>query len=71
MVVGGGNIIRGSQTVSVERAQADYMGMLGTVITRSRFRMLLSALDSRPGAVSYRDETGGGDSYPQKGDQTP
>ena len=32
MVVGGGNIIRGSQTVSVERAQADYMGMLGTVI---------------------------------------
>jgi uridylate kinase len=32
MVVGGGNIIRGSQTVSIERAQADYMGMLGTVI---------------------------------------
>ena len=32
MVVGGGNIIRGSQTVRVERAQADYMGMLGTVI---------------------------------------
>ncbi len=32
MVVGGGNIIRGAQTVSVERAQADYMGMLGTVI---------------------------------------
>lgn len=32
MVVGGGNIIRGAQTVRVERAQADYMGMLGTVI---------------------------------------
>lgn len=32
MVVGGGNIIRGAQTVSIERAQADYMGMLGTVI---------------------------------------
>lgn len=32
MVVGGGNIIRGAQTISVERAQADYMGMLGTVI---------------------------------------
>ncbi len=31
MVVGGGNIIRGAQTVS-ERAQADYMEMLGTVI---------------------------------------
>ena len=32
MVVGGGNIIRGAQMTSVERAQADYMGMLGTVI---------------------------------------
>ena len=32
MVVGGGNIIRGAQTVRIERAQADYMGMLGTVI---------------------------------------
>ena len=32
MVVGGGNIIRGAQTPSIERAQADYMGMLGTVI---------------------------------------
>ena len=32
MVVGGGNIIRGAQTVQIERAQADYMGMLGTVI---------------------------------------
>ncbi|MEG1501925.1 MAG: UMP kinase [Synergistaceae bacterium] len=32
MVVGGGNIIRGAQTIRIERAQADYMGMLGTVI---------------------------------------
>lgn len=32
MVVGGGNIIRGAQAVRIERAQADYMGMLGTVI---------------------------------------
>jgi len=32
IVVGGGNIIRGAQTVKIERAQADYMGMLGTVI---------------------------------------
>ncbi|MDO4952548.1 MAG: UMP kinase [Synergistaceae bacterium] len=32
IVVGGGNIIRGAQTVNIERAQADYMGMLGTVI---------------------------------------
>ncbi len=32
IVVGGGNIIRGAQTVNIERAQADYMGMLGTTI---------------------------------------
>jgi len=32
IVVGGGNIIRGAQTVRIERVQADYMGMLGTVI---------------------------------------
>ncbi|MFO1039996.1 MAG: UMP kinase [Geminicoccaceae bacterium] len=34
MVIGGGNIIRGSSLASagVERATADYMGMLGTVI---------------------------------------
>ncbi len=34
MVIGGGNMIRGSQLAAagVERASADYMGMLGTVI---------------------------------------
>ena len=32
IVVGGGNIIRGAQTVNIERAQADCMGMLGTTI---------------------------------------
>lgn len=34
MVVGGGNFLRGKQAVDegIERAQADYMGMLGTVI---------------------------------------
>ncbi|MDO4987560.1 MAG: UMP kinase [Synergistes sp.] len=32
IVVGGGNIIRGAQTTNIERAQADCMGMLGTVI---------------------------------------
>jgi uridylate kinase len=34
MVIGGGNIIRGSSLAAagVERATADYMGMLGTVI---------------------------------------
>lgn len=34
MVVGGGNFLRGKQAVDegIERAQADYMGMLGTVV---------------------------------------
>jgi len=34
MVVGGGNIIRGkvNEKLGIERSQADYMGMLGTVI---------------------------------------
>ncbi|MDD4835897.1 MAG: UMP kinase [Synergistales bacterium] len=34
LVVGGGNFLRGKQAVDegIERAQADYMGMLGTVI---------------------------------------
>jgi uridylate kinase len=32
IVVGGGNILRGAQFDSAQRASADYMGMLGTVI---------------------------------------
>jgi len=44
MVVGGGNIIRGSQTVEVERAQADYMGMLGTVINALALQDVLERL---------------------------
>ena len=34
LVVGGGNFLRGREAVEegVERSQADYMGMLGTVI---------------------------------------
>ena len=34
LVIGGGNIIRGSQlaTMGLDRVSADYMGMLGTVI---------------------------------------
>lgn len=44
MVVGGGNIIRGSQTTQVERAQADYMGMLGTVINALALQDVLERL---------------------------
>jgi uridylate kinase len=32
IVIGGGNIWRGASALSIERAQADYMGMLATVI---------------------------------------
>jgi len=32
IVVGGGNILRGSQAVGIERATADYMGMIATVL---------------------------------------
>lgn len=45
MVVGGGNIIRGAQTTSIERAQADYMGMLGTVINALALQDILESLD--------------------------
>ena len=44
MVVGGGNIIRGAQTTSIERAQADYMGMLGTVINALALQDALARL---------------------------
>jgi uridylate kinase len=50
MVVGGGNIIRGAQTHSVERAQADYMGMLGTVINALALQDALERL-GRPTRV--------------------
>lgn len=44
MVVGGGNIIRGAQTKCFERAQADYMGMLGTVINALALQDSLESL---------------------------
>lgn len=50
MVVGGGNIIRGAQTTSIERAQADYMGMLGTVINALALQDVLESL-GRPTRV--------------------
>ena len=48
MVVGGGNLIRGSQFVAgqqkIERATADYMGMLGTVINGLALQDALESL---------------------------
>lgn len=48
LVVGGGNFFRGKQAVSagVERSQADYMGMLGTVINSLALQDVLEKLGS-------------------------
>ncbi len=47
MVIGGGNIIRGIEAVEIgiERATADYMGMLGTVINALALQGALEKLD--------------------------
>ncbi len=43
LVIGGGNIVRGSQVsrMGVDRVSADYMGMLGTVINALAFQDIL------------------------------
>jgi len=47
VVVGGGNIIRGihAESAGMDRAQADYMGMLGTVINAMALQDALEKLD--------------------------
>ena len=51
MVIGGGNIVRGSQIsqLGMDRVSADYMGMLGTVINALAFQDALEreGLDTR------------------------
>ena len=51
MVIGGGNIVRGSQMakLGMDRVAADYMGMLGTVINALAFQDILEreGLDTR------------------------
>ena len=46
MVVGGGNMLRGKEMekLGIERAQADYMGMLGTVINALALQDVLEQL---------------------------
>ena len=43
LVIGGGNIVRGSQIskMGMDRVSADYMGMLGTVINALAFQDVL------------------------------
>ena len=52
LVVGGGNIFRGvsSASVGMERASADYMGMLATVINALA---LQNALENQPVLLSF------------------
>ncbi|MDR2137114.1 MAG: UMP kinase [Synergistaceae bacterium] len=47
MVVGGGNMLRGKEIekLGIERVQADYMGMLGTVINALALQSVLEQLD--------------------------
>ena len=51
LVIGGGNIVRGSQLskMGLDRVSADYMGMLGTVINALAFQDILEreGLDTR------------------------
>src|SRR5919205_44532 len=51
LVIGGGNIIRGSQlaTMGLDRVSADYMGMLGTVINALAIQDILErrGIDTR------------------------
>ena len=47
VIVGGGNIVRGAEAskAGIERATADYMGMLGTVINVLALQDALEKLD--------------------------
>lgn len=47
MVVGGGNMLRGKEIekLGIERVQADYMGMLGTVVNALALQDVLERLD--------------------------
>jgi uridylate kinase len=51
LVIGGGNIVRGSQLskMGMDRVSADYMGMLGTIINAMAFQDILEreGLDTR------------------------
>ncbi len=53
LVVGGGNFFRGRQAVEegIERAQADYMGMLGTVINALALQDVLERKNGVPTRV--------------------
>jgi uridylate kinase len=54
LVIGGGNIFRGlsKAAAGMERAQADYMGMLATVMNALAMQSALEKIGVDPGAVA-------------------
>jgi len=70
VVVGGGNIWRGvrAQSAGMDRATADYMGMLATIINALSLQDCLEKLgcDTRVQNI-YRDAGGRRTLYPKKG----
>ncbi|MGH6904386.1 MAG: UMP kinase, partial [Geminicoccaceae bacterium] len=55
LVIGGGNIVRGDTTAAsqgIERANADYMGMLATVINALAVQSVLEQLDLQTRVLS-------------------
>jgi len=61
IVIGGGNIFRGvaASAVGMDRATADYMGMLATSSTRSPPGRAREGRPPDPRALSHRDAGGG------------
>ena len=70
IVIGGGNIFRGveASVKGMERASADYMGMLATVINALALQNALEKNNiTTRGPVSHRDERTGRVLYKTKG----
>ncbi|MBW1973321.1 MAG: UMP kinase [Deltaproteobacteria bacterium] len=63
MVVGGGNIIRGTESNDVDRVTADQMGMLATIINGLALRDAIKAKDGKARLFIPGNITGIGSSY--------
>ena len=73
-VVGGGNMFRGAALAErgIDRARADYMGMLSTVINCLALQDVLEKLRRRdPGADRHHDGPGGRALHPAQGRPAP
>lgn len=71
VVVGGGNFFRGAELsqAGLERARADYMGMLGTVMNCLALQDSWSRKGRHPGADGHRHGAGGRGLHPLAGHQ--